>query len=431
MKKLCTIQNACMRLTLGARRTSPISSLEAESNVPPLDMYMEYLSARSYVKVNFGPTDDVISHALLTKDSNYSAHNKSILTKYSADDVKRQPGPVCSVVLPWMRLVDRVVVSFPFEGITMEKFVAYTRKEFPNYYLLFTDGSKTSTNETSVAAGLYDPVRMHIESWKLHPGHTVVSAELYAIWRSLLYASMHTTGNCIIFSDSQTSLQMIVGKTKTYLSTVDKIRDLLYSLNKNRVLLLHWVKAHAGIEGNEKADEAANWGHACDSSVLFGLHREEHLCMLYVGFTSYWHESWKESCRVGGKGRFLRELKDQIQTESPVDTGDRKMDTVIFRLRVGHVGLNKHLYRINKSDTDQCPHCGDVETIKHFLLECDHYYDQREKLFVDIATIIRRPLINLTLKLVLGGDLFPLSVNRRIVEALSVYLRNTDRYEVM
>ena len=394
-------------------------------------MYLDYLSAKAYVKLKFGPSDDVVSHDLLKLGSRYAALSKDILTKYNAGDIVRQITPVCTVIPPWLEVGDKVITCFPFEDVTKENFAKYSEENFPNYRKLYTDGSKVTAPDVSVAAGLCDPEMGYTGYWRLHPEHSVVAAELYAIWKCLQYADMHTADSCIIFTDSRTSLQMILSKTKTYLRTLDTIRELLHRLNIDRVVMLHWVKAHIGIEGNERADEAANLGHSCDRSVLFGLHREEHCSIIHRGFTSFWHESWKSSCLTEGKGRFLRSLRDEVETESPVDTGERKMDSLIFRLRIGHVGVNKHLHRIKKSDTERCSFCGDVETVEHFLLDCDEYYDQREKLFVDIATIIRRPPTRLTLKLVLGGESFPLQINKLIIRALGGYLRGTGRADLL
>ena len=37
----------------------------------------------------------------------------------------------------------------------------------------------------------------------------------------------------------------------------------------------------------------------------------------------------------------------------------------------GHIGLNKHLHRINRSDTPNCPYCTDTEeTVAHFIGQC-------------------------------------------------------------
>ena len=40
----------------------------------------------------------------------------------------------------------------------------------------------------------------------------------------------------------------------------------------------------------------------------------------------------------------------------------------------GHIGLNKHLHRINRSDTSNCPNCTDTEeTVAHYIGQCPAY----------------------------------------------------------
>ena len=52
---------------------------------------------------------------------------------------------------------------------------------------------------------------------------------------------------------------------------------------------------------------------------------------------------------------------------------------VLFQLRSGHIALNKHLHRINWSDTPNCLQCDreTPETVHHFLFECPRYERER------------------------------------------------------
>ena len=47
----------------------------------------------------------------------------------------------------------------------------------------------------------------------------------------------------------------------------------------------------------------------------------------------------------------------------------------MYQLCSGHIALNQHLHRINKSDTPQCLQCeaGTLETAHHLLFECARY----------------------------------------------------------
>ena len=39
-----------------------------------------------------------------------------------------------------------------------------------------------------------------------------------------------------------------------------------------------------------------------------------------------------------------------------------------------HIDLNKHLHRINRSDTFNCPNCTDTEeTVAHYIGQCPAY----------------------------------------------------------
>ena len=51
LKNLDTIQNTCLRLILGAQRTSPISSPEVECNISPLSIRREELIMRNLCRL--------------------------------------------------------------------------------------------------------------------------------------------------------------------------------------------------------------------------------------------------------------------------------------------------------------------------------------------------------------------------------------------
>jgi len=310
--------------------------------------------------------------------------------------------------------------------ITPTFFEDYVRKEFPDCATLFTDGSKNLDPHESVAAAFYYPSWKVAVSWLLHPQHTVLSAELYGLLKCLQFVEQLHTINCVIFTDSLTSLQVIGGRSKTYLNTVDKIGELLLSVNTNRTVTLHWVKAHVGIHGNERADRAANLAHKSDKSTHFPLHCEEVKCILRSNFLLKWQRYWRESCVAQRKGLFLHGIKSKIVPWNVIDTGSRKMDCVLFRMRLGHVPLNEYLHKIGKSESDQCTFCNDLENIEHYLLECDQFLEERSRLFISVSRILGYPP-RLSLRLLLGGSTIPLAKNKLIIGALAEFLRATHR----
>ena len=178
LAKLNKIQNSCLRLVLGAMKSSPVLSLEAESNVPPLVSYMEYRSARFFVKMHFGPSDDLVFPSLDSHLSQYKTHFSEVMDKYDLSSIGRSATSVISEVPPWSDVQNKIVEDFSLDLVTPESFRRYLESEFPGFMSLFTDGSKIIDPQVSVAAGFYSPAGPIIISWLLHPAHTVLAAEL-------------------------------------------------------------------------------------------------------------------------------------------------------------------------------------------------------------------------------------------------------------
>ena len=75
LKILDSIQNSCLRMILGSRKSTPILSLESESFLPPLNMHREYLEAKSSIKYKCYSQDLATSKIL---DINSSLANNPI-----------------------------------------------------------------------------------------------------------------------------------------------------------------------------------------------------------------------------------------------------------------------------------------------------------------------------------------------------------------
>ena len=59
------------------------------------------------------------------------------------------------------------------------------------------------------------------------------------------------------------------------------------------------------------------------------------------------------------------------------DFPTRQIYSQIAQLRTGFSKLNDYLYKIGVSDSRQCK-CGGIETVEHYLLHCEHYFNERE-----------------------------------------------------
>lgn len=438
LQKLCTVQNSCLRLMLGARRSSPILSMEIEANIPPLKLYFNYLSSREYLKISHKPNNSVKEKLPMhIKTTNNNLSNKCF-TQRSLEFFNALPNfklqtaisaPRVPTLPPQLSTKNYIVTKFDIELYPTCNFENIIKEEYPEFCFIYTDGSKIFNPTISVGSGMYVPSKTLISTWKINPLHTVMSAELFAIHQALQFIENNNLNKVIIFSDSKSALQLIESRPKTYRNICDEIQILLSNLNKDGIVKIHWVKAHIGIAGNEVADKAANMAHNNDRSTLYHLCLEEKLCILKSNFLDFWENYWHNEVANTSKGKHTYNLRKNVFTTFPLPSllKNRRDEVNIFRLRIGHAGLKEYLNRTNQSDTDSCD-CGAIEDIEHFLLDCDLHKPQRETMCINIAQKIS-PIPVLTVKLLLGLDNYSKQTNITILKILSKYIRDTGKYK--
>ena len=151
-----------------------------------------------------------------------------------------------------------------------------------------------------------------------------------------------------------------------------KIQQLMLELNSRYPVVIQYVPGHKGIEGNETADLVAKAGHNLEIYTDTPVGRNDKSRLLEDLLRNQWQEHWYNTMRISGKGNHLFKIKMKIEEWKWVSHSDRRVETAMARLRMGHVGINQHLYRFNMSDTDLCD-CGSTETITHFLFQCPKF----------------------------------------------------------
>jgi ribonuclease HI len=345
-------------------------------------------------------------------------------------NIKNTLTKTISSIPPWSDMSEYVVTNLPTTLHNNEKFSDYISENYVGFQAIFTDGSKIEHPRTSVGAAMYCPEASTVQVWKLDPQHSVVSAELYAINKALeeIASDSGNQRDSIIFTDSLTSLQMISSKACTYFKITENIKTILKKLNETIRVKLHWVKGHADIKGNVIADAAALKSHENTTIEDYPLHKEEVLSILQLKSKSHWNEYWHRISAETKKGQFHAKIQNCVHNPTPVRTKCRKTNIIIHRLRMGHVGVNSHLFRFSLADSALCEHCEEEETIEHYLLKCEEFYPQRLQLYDDIRCILcTDDMPEITVKLLLGGEKFNHNVNCQIVTALGKFIKRTRR----
>lgn len=429
LSRLDVLQNSCMRLILGARRTSPILSLQAETHLSPLSLRRQFLAARYFARLQCRPVDDVTSRVVCASAFSVLRDGRRLLRMFGVPHLRRTPVPSVDPVPPWSSVAHLVRLDFG-EGHSSSLpviFEAFLCDHYPGFQRVFCDGSR-SADSSSTACGLFLPSRSHAVSWRLHPAHSVVAAELIAVYQALQLVSSES-GDCwVVCSDSAVALQLITRPNDTCRDLVYRIRSCLVRLNVDRTVQLQWAKAHVGILGNERADQAAKLGHSLDRSALFPLSYSDVAAFLRRSFVRHWEVVWLDALTGSGKGLHLAGLRSDLSPVPWVACHTRRVAVVLARLRLGHVGVRSYLFRFNMADTPTCLTCGVSDTVEHFLLSCRNFSLGRREL---TASLCNLGIPQVSVRIMLGGGPYPRTTQHAIIKATIQYLKSTDRLSML
>ncbi|XP_068628034.1 uncharacterized protein [Battus philenor] len=121
---------------------------------------------------------------------------------------------------------------------------------------IYTDGSIDDKVDAAFCV-TRDAVELKTKKLKLRNFCTVYQAELLALMYATGHAASGSQKRVAIFSDSRSAIETVAKSDTLYPLACSIKENVMDARKKGKEVKLYWLKAHAGTEGNERADQLA------------------------------------------------------------------------------------------------------------------------------------------------------------------------------
>ena len=382
------ILNQAMRTQTGAFRSSPISSLTVASGLKPLSTYREIKTLNYYLRTAVNKTNPLYQQIqsdnelprLAPTDEGESLERKTLLQraeilmrKYNInlrtvreEDVPEYPPWVEGNLTVCQELDDcqkNQQSAHLLKGIFLEHL-----RSHQDSITLYTDGSKTDTGVGfAVVGGGCDISR------RINGTASVFTAELLAILEAVEQSQRMVGEITTIITDSKSSIQAI---NRLYHDNpiVQEIKKAIRNSNKD--VKLCWVPSHVGVPGNENADSSAREATTSPTIHRTPLPRSDIKCNIKQKAHTFWKQRWQQESPTNK----LREITATTSLLPNSSCADREWERGLVRLRIGHCHLT-HSHLMAGGQPPECEDCNTIVTVKHIILECPSFENQRRRFF--------------------------------------------------
>ena len=274
LRMLDPIQNQGLRLALGAYRTSPIPSLQAEAYEPPLHLRRKQLSLQYAIKLSSNPKNPAyksifeIDNQTIEIFTSKPNEIKPFALRIEKDllELKFTENSTSNI---WFPDIPFWHITQPEINLNLTKFKkdetppkAYKKeykkllKTYPSHERIFTDGSKTKTSAGLAAVHVTNTDQT--ENIKnLPPDASIFSAEIGALEEALTLIKNSSKTDFLILSDSLSSLQALKQINPIDTRILHLKQNLHLQIQNGKDIVFVWIPSHVGIKGNELADSLA------------------------------------------------------------------------------------------------------------------------------------------------------------------------------
>ena len=218
-----------------------------------------------------------------------------------------------------------------------------------------------------------DSKEIFFDAQRLNNECTVFQAELFGINMALDWIQNQRTRSpsYAIHVDSKAALMAIKDSQTTHPLAVS-VRMKFADLINDTSITFHWVKGHAGLRGNERADYLAKIAASYKTNIAYNaLPRFRGKQMLEEYYVKIWNATYTNSENASHTKSFIPTIYHRLSLSI-------WPNHIITQFLTNHGRFRSYLYKMNiiSSPNCDCPE-NSIQTASHLLSECSLF--QRER----------------------------------------------------
>ena len=397
IKKLDPVHTTALRIATGAFRSSPVTSLYAESGEPPLQIRRNQLALQYYTRSMHIPNspiyDSIFNHQCISQraDTDTFADKVRVLCGTHSlldvhvfevsclhDPVWLLPRVTCEHFQP----PNKSNIS---QSQMKQLFLEHLDEYHSTTSWIHTDGSKT---ESGVAGAILH--NDYIYSRKMNADSSIFTAELRALLSATTLIKNSTEhSNFTIFTDSLSAKSAIVSFNNSHPIICKILHQLIKIHKQGKIVEICWVPSHVGIRGNEAVNEAAREAALGDDNIENPkVHYRDYSQKIKTETRNRWQEEWESI-----EGNKLRMIKPSASVWTSSNQKSRQIEVILARLRIGHTRSTHH-YLMERGTAPFCHDCIVPLTVLHIIAECPSWLEQRTRHFPNTSGMSYNEIMN-------------------------------------
>ncbi|KAL0850679.1 hypothetical protein ABMA28_006624 [Loxostege sticticalis] len=236
---------------------------------------------------------------------------------------------------------------------------------------IFTDGSKIEGKVGAALSVWKGESEIRNQKFSLSAYCTVYQAELLAICKAtggILKGKEKSYG---LYSDSMAALETVVNHSSLHPLAVESRENLRKAFIQGKDVSLFWIKAHAGLLGNERADDLAK-----EAALASRKKPDYDRCPVSFAKRTIRYRSimkWRDRY-VNGETAATTKLFFPDAVDAYRLVKKLKPTGLLTQILTGHGGFSQYLHRFKCGESPSCVCDPAIEqTVPHLLIDCPIY----------------------------------------------------------